>query len=284
MKNIIKFFFGKTFSGEKFVNSLIANLIGLQIFRYIAGKILYKIKYVFYKDKNFSLPKNGYIVLENFLPDNEFLLLHDEFNLAVKDENFSQKYNDYGQGVEAVHVYLDEKIKNKYHNLYKFSKNEKIISFFTNNELKKKLNIVVKLEELKTKKKSEDDLTKIFHYDAYYNTFKAWFYLQDVSIEQGPLNYVESSLNFSLSRLFDEWKASIKYSLLKNKKDYYEYGVSSKKYDYYNNISKKFTVKKNTLVFANTHALHRRGDAISDTQRNTIHFYSRENPFKILFN
>ena len=283
MKNFIKFFFGKTFSGERFVNSLVANFLGLQIFRYVVGKILYNIKYIFYKDKNFSLQKNGYIVLENFLPDSEFLLLRDEFNLAVEDENFSQKYNDYGQGVEAAHVYLDEKIRNKYHNLYKFSKNKKILSFFTSNELKKKLDMVVKLEKLKTIKNDEDDLSKTFHYDTYYNTFKAWYYLQDVSIEQGPLNYVESSHNFSLARLLIEWKASIKYSLLKNKKDWKGYGASSKKYNYYNNISKKFTVKKNTLIFANTHGLHRRGDSIADSQRNTIHFYTRESPFKIFF-
>ncbi len=270
MKKILKFFFGKTFSGEKFVNSLVANLLGLQIFRYIVGNTFYNIKYIFHKNKNFYL-KNGYIVLENFLPENEFLLLRDEFNLAT--ENF-----------EATHIYVDERIQNKYRNLYKFAKNEKVLSFFTNNELKKKLDIVVRLEKLKTKINDEVDKNKFFHYDAYYNTFKAWYHLHDVSIEQGPLNYVENSHNFSLSRLLIEWKASIKYSLLKNKKDWPGYGISNKKYNHYNNISKKFTVKKNTLIFANTHGLHRRGDSINDAQRNTIHFYTRESPFKIFFN
>lgn len=270
MKKFIKFFFGKTFSGDRFVNSLIANLLGLQIFRYIIGNTFYNIKKIFYKNKNFSLQKNGYIVLENFLPENEFLVLKDEFNLAF-------------EGVETPHVHLDEKIQSKYQNLYKFSKNKKIISLFTENELKNKLDIVVRLEKVKTKKNNEVDLNKIFHYDTYYNTFKAWHFLHDVNIEQGPLNYVEASHSFSLARLLIEWKASIKYSLLKNKRDWSGYGVSKKKYNYYNNISKKFTVKKNTLIFANTHGLHRRGDSIIDTERNSIHFYTRVSPFKIFF-
>jgi hypothetical protein len=282
MKKIFKFLFGKTFTGEQFVDSFIANLFGIQMFRYISGKILYKVKYFFHNNKNILLDKSGYIAIEDFLSEEEFFDLQKEFNLAIKDENFSKKYNDYGEGVEAVHVYLDDKIKLKYPMLYKFYKNERINNLFINNELKKKLNIVVKLEELKSKVNSAMDKSKNFHYDTYYNTFKGWFYLQDVTLEQGPLTYVEGSHKFSIRRIFDEWVASVRFSLCKNKKDW-TYGVRSN-YDYYNSISKKLIFKKNTFIFANTHALHRRGDATSETTRNTIHFYTRENPFKLLLN
>ena len=45
-------------------------------------------------------------------------------------------------------------------------------------------------------------------------------------------------------------------------------------------VTTRLESKKNTLVFANTHAVHRRGDGNINSVRDSIHFYSRENPFK----
>ena len=41
-------------------------------------------------------------------------------------------------------------------------------------------------------------------------------------------------------------------------------------------------VTENTLVMANTHGLHRRGDASIGTTRYAIQFWTRENPFKLI--
>ena len=94
---------------------------------------------------------------------------------------------------------------------------------------------------------------------------------------------MDFSHKISLPRVFEEWKSSLKYSLLKDKNDWKTYGTSSIKTSYYDKKCKKFTVKKNFFLFANTHALHRRGDAKPNTERSTIHFYTRESPFKIFF-
>ena len=72
--------------------------------------------------------------------------------------------------------------------------------------------------------------------------------------------------------------------LPKIKKNWFGYGSETDKIKYYDHISKKFTVNENTLIFANTHALHRRGDSIAGATRDSIHIYSRENPFKIFLN
>ena len=154
---------------------------------------------------------------------------------------------------------------------------------FCEYELRKNVNIVTKVEGLKFKN-NENDLSKSYHYDTYFNTFKAWYFLQDVSLENGPLNYLDFSHKFSFRRAFEEWLASIKYSSLKDKKNWKTYGSAGKNFFYYEKNSTKFTVKKNSFLFANTHALHRRGDSIPNTERNTIHFYTRESPFKIFFN
>ena len=146
------------------------------------------------------------------------------------------------------------------------------------------MNIVAKVEGLKFKKNSDNDLSKSYHYDTYFNTFKAWYFLQDVSLDNGPLNFLDYSHKFSFRRAIEEWFSSIRYSSLKDKKNWKTYGSSAKKFSDYEKYSTKFTVKKNTFLFANTHALHRRGDSKPEMERNTIHFYTRESPFKIFFN
>lgn len=283
LKKIIKIFFGKLFSGEQLTKNLVGNLFGVQPIRYLIGKFLYNIKYFFILKKNRDLDQFGYIVIENFLSENEFLKIREEYNSVIENKNFSLKYNDYGEGVEAHHVYLDENIKSKYPSLYNFYKNDKISDLFIKSELKNKINIIAKIERIKSKSNQYDDKVKTFHYDTYFNTFKAWFYLSDVSIDDGPLVFVQESHKFSFSRLFNEWITSVKYSLSKDKENWFGYGVDKKNVDYFNQIAKKMIFKKNTLIFANTLALHRRGEAKPGTIRETIHFYSRENPFKILF-
>tara|TARA_B100001093_G_scaffold439840_2_gene440034 strand:- start:13593 stop:14444 length:852 start_codon:yes stop_codon:yes gene_type:complete len=283
MKKILKKFFGNTFSGERFVNSYLANIFGLQILRYFFGKIMYNLKFIYLNKKKTQVENKGYILIENFLSEDDFNKILDETHHAVNDNFHSKEYNDYGNGVEAKHVYLDEKIKSIYPKLYEISTNEKINNLFCQYELRNNVNIVAKFEGL-TFKDSENDLSKNYHYDTYFNTFKAWYFLQDVSLDNGPLNFVDFSHKFSFRRAIEEWLSSIKYSLLKDKKDWKTYGSSAKNFSYYEKNSTKFFVKKNTFLFANTHALHRRGDSKPNMERNTIHFYTRESPFKIFFN
>ena len=283
MKILLKKIFGKTFSGERFVNSYIANIFGLQLFRYFSGKLIYSLKFIYLNKKKSQIDKKGYFLIENFLPENEFNQILNETKYALTDPTYSNNYDGYGSGVEAKHVYLDDKIKSIYPKLYEIYDNEKINKLFCQHELKNNVNIVAKVEGLKFKKNSENDLSKSYHYDTYFNTFKAWYFLQDVCLDNGPLNFLDYSHKFSFRRAIEEWFSSIRFSLLKDKKNWKTYGSSAKKFSYYEKYSTKFTVKKNTFLFANTHALHRRGDSKPNMERNTIHFYTRESPFKIFF-
>lgn len=81
--------------------------------------------------------------------------------------------------------------------------------------------------------------------------------------------------------MINEWRTSINYSLSKDKKNWFGYGLSSTNEEKISNKVKKIIVKKNTFIIVNTHSLHRRGDAEPGSTRDTIHFYTRENPFKI---
>ena len=64
-------------------------------------------------------------------------------------------------------------------------------------------------------------------------------------------------------------------------KNYQYFRISNSKKNLLDRIAKNFICNKNTLVFVNTHALHRRGDAAVGKNRDSIHFYTRTNPFEL---
>ena len=147
--------------------------------------------------------------------------------------------------------------------------------------MKNQINLISNIERIKLVAKDKKDKVKTFHYDTYFNTFKAWLYINDVVDENGPLEIIEKSHKFSFKRILNEWITSLSYSFSKDKKNWFGYGLVSADKEKIFNIAKRIKVKKNTLIFVNTHGLHRRGDAELGSIRDSIHFYTRENPFKI---
>jgi len=284
IKIILKKIFGNIFSAEQLNKNLIANFFGLQVFRYLFARIFYNLKFYISTNKDHDLKKNGYLIIENFLSSEEFNELKNEYLKAIDDKSFSSKYLEFGEGVDATYAIINDDVKIKYPLLYKLYSNEKLKSFFKINELKENVNLVAKIERIKSVSNEKKDKVRTFHYDTYFNTFKAWLYLTDVNENNGPLIILEKSHHFSLKRLLNEWITSINYSLSKDKKNWFGYGLATGNKEDAFAKAKKMIVKKNTLLFVNTNALHKRGEAESGSIRDSIHFYTRENPFKIFFN
>ena len=138
------------------------------------------------------------------------------------------------------------------------------------------------MEKIKVKNENINDPNKDYHYDTFHNTFKCWLFIDKVSYDQGPFRYLPFSNNFSIKRFFFEWKQSVLYSLKKNLNS--SFRVSDKLKKKFDKDSVCMNVDENTLVMANTHGLHRRGDAKIGTTRYAIQFWTRENPFKIILN
>ena len=66
---------------------------------------MYKLKFIYLNKKKSQVDNKGYILIENFLPENEFCQILEETKYALNDQVYSKKYNDYGNGVEAKHIY-----------------------------------------------------------------------------------------------------------------------------------------------------------------------------------
>jgi hypothetical protein len=270
---------------KKLIESRLLNLLGIQIFRYILAKLTYKISGIFYKKILNDYEDKGYFFQENFLSPEEFLKINVEFSKIIEKENLSR--NIYGKHEEINNSSIDyilfefEDIKKnqfQYPALYNLYKNKKIHDFFSTAEKKNEVIIFMRLERVYTKDQLQNDANSHWHVDTYHNTNKAWIYLTDVNLNNGPFNYIEGSNKFSLNRLIWEYLNSIETIFNKKITPFF---VKKNKSQILEKKKIEFTCKKNSFLIANTHGFHRRGDALNGKIRDTISFYTRENPYKL---
>tara|TARA_B110000977_G_scaffold201301_1_gene295234 strand:- start:1223 stop:2086 length:864 start_codon:yes stop_codon:yes gene_type:complete len=280
-------------STERIIPNLIVNLFGLQSARYIFAHLIYNLKFIIKKksENSFFVKKNGYYKIENFLSLENLNGLKKEYDDLINSQYCKNLQND---GTQYLTVYLnDVNILKNYPLIKKTINDERIKKLFSESENKKDININCRLERIIVKDNNIEDTNKNFHYDTFHNTFKAWLYLSDSNDKNGPLVIVPSSHRFSIKRILNSYVESIKYCLFFKKikeyktqnvlnnyaKDNYQFFRYKNKKKLLDKLADKIISKKNTFLFANTHCIHRRGDAEENNIRDSIHFYSRENPF-----
>lgn len=271
------------FSAEKCLNSLILNILGIQVFRYLFARILYSLKSLFKKNNQYKeVKERAYSKIIKFLTNEEFKKLEKECKVAIEDQRFAKRVSQQtdgkiDEGIEYISLTISKEIEQYYPNLYNILNNLSVKKYFHECELKSNVKIHARLEKIVVTDKSKVDPNKEYHFDTFHHTFKAWLFLNDVKKEHGPFKILPKSHKISLSRILFEWKMSVMYSLKKINSSF----RSIKSKDVIDKNAIDFPLEKNTFLMANVHALHRRGDAENNTTRVAIQFWTRENPFKI---
>lgn len=279
--------FKEIFTTKKIVDFTFLNIIGLQVFRYTFAKFLYYISKYFNKINNIPEYKDkGLHLFKKFLDYENFEKIKNEFEQIVEKEKKAR--NTYlnnddtnkNSSIDYILFEFDDNEENmlNYPNLYKLYKSEKISEIFKAAERKKKVNIFMRLERVITKDDKMNDANSKWHVDNYHDTHKAWLYLTDVKKENGPFNYLAGSNNFNFKRLYWEYINSVKSVLNKNHIPFF----LEKNY----NLSKleklEIECNKNDFLVANTHGYHKRGYAQINQTRDSVSFFTRENPYKFL--
>jgi hypothetical protein len=119
------------------------------------------------------------------------------------------------------------------------------------------------------------------HADTFHPTMKAWLFLDDVAVDEGPLTYVAGSHRLTAERL--AWEARRSTEVLDQ--DDFLSARGSFRIERHElpalNLPKPtvFAVPANTLVVADTFGFHARGLARSRSTRIELWAYNRRNPF-----
>ena len=266
------------FSNKKVVENIILNYAGSQILRVLLSSFAYSCRSALKSwpktNLTIMLRKKGFILIPNFLSDEDFKKVKVEFNNKNKAGHHSP--------IKDGDTFVDR---------FTYSPNQwkrlpAINKLLSNNLMLNTLKSV-ELDNVDigdvwfdtinygNSQKGASSQTEL-HSDTFYTTHKVWFFIEPVALEDGPIYFVPSSNQLSLKRLIFEYNKSINYKYLTD----YSFRVEPKDRVFFGFEEKALICPSNTLIIANTRGFHRRGQAKVGHFRRQIHFCIRtNNPF-----
>ena len=274
----------KSFRDNPILGNRFLNRCGLHAARLVAAHAVTRLRLwtlapLVEKQYRDEFRRNGYVLIENFLDDETFSALNEQVRQARCE------VRECIQGDTLTHrILLDDEALGEMpacRTLIENPRYERLLKY-CGSRLKRPLYYVQSIKNGYRQAKS--DPQKVLHSDTFHPTMKAWFFLDDVGADKGPFSYVPGSHRLTWARLKWEYKRSVqgrdlkdgyseKGSMRADAQDLQELGLQP---------PKACTVKKNTLVVADTHGLHCRGQAAPGSSRLEIWAYSRTNPFNPL--
>lgn len=284
-KKVLKLPPFRILSKDKLIRSRVLNKMGVQPFRMYLAQQRYNMKSTphadTYKDEIKGLKDDGIVVIENFLPEEEFGRLQQECRKILRDEKSESVRQDGANTIYGKMLLSLE--RSNYPEVFKFLKNEKLKALFEAAEKRKidfdkgKVTLLLQYLEQGYDKHLLDPETEL-HADIFFNTHKAWLYMDDVEMKNAPFVFVKGS---------HKVKGANRYKIA------YDYSngavvgsdrggsrrVSAEELKEYNLERTVYTCKKNTLVIANTMGYHCREEGEGGNDRLTLAISARFNPF-----
>lgn len=274
----------KSFKKNPVVGNRLLNLLGLHVIRVVLSAWIMHLRrlplfWMMARTDRRFFRAQGYLLKENFLPPDLFNQLQQEALAAQLDARICL------QGDAITHrVLLD------HHTLKTLPAHKALLAhspfLHTLGYCSGRLRIpgIWLHQVFNGVFPDKRDPQRNLHSDTFHPSIKAWLFLEDVPEEKGPFNYVPGSHRLSFKRLVWEYQRSLKVC---GEEDHYSASGSFR-------ITEEdrktlglpsaiaFTVKANSLVIADTHGFHCRGDAIAGSCRPAIWAISRTNPFNPL--
>lgn len=125
------------------------------------------------------------------------------------------------------------------------------------------------------------DIQKDFHRDTFHFTVKLWYFVADVPAEAGPFVYAPGSNRTTPARLAWEYRRSLVAGGDPSARDGSFRIEPNALRALGGPPARALAVKANTLVIADTHGFHRRGDALPGAERFAIYAGMRRSPYRL---
>ena len=226
------------------------------------------------EDKAF-FEQNGYVIKENFLDE----VLFDQLSHELLDTEFSARETLQGNTVTR-RIALDAEVMAQlpatqqllrhpvWHGLLAY------IGSFDAQPLIYLQSILSNVREYRP-----DPQTHL-HSDTFHSSVKAWLFLTDVAVDEGPFVYVPGSHRLTPKRLAWEKARSLNMAGADRMSSRGSLRITHKELRTLDLPQPTaFAVKKNTLVVADTYGFHARGKSVRPSTRVEVWAYARRNPF-----
>ncbi len=275
----------KSFSANPILGNRALNLLGLHVARIIAAHGARRVRLLFIapfveRKLRQAYWRDGFVLIENFLPDEDF----SRINQNVRTRTGQLEVRECIQGDTLTHrILLDEQARSQLPGVDALLENRQYLNLMAlvGATYKRPLFYIQRIANGFAD--GGADPQKELHSDTFHPTMKAWFFLDDVPQENGPFTYVPGSHRLTFKRLKWEYRRSIGIHQLEN--SYSRRGsmrasdqdIAEMNYRPRQAIS----VQKNTLVVADTHGFHCRGQAQHQARRLELWAFCRTNPFNL---
>lgn len=272
----------KSFQDNPVIGSTLLNRMGLHVIRMTTSHAVMNFRMwllgakISKQDKT-SYRQQGFILKENYLPETDFKALEQEIRAC------QGKARSFHQGdTETRRILLDPEILEHLPHTAKLLANrdfQRLLQYANAHQRLPFFNIERINNGVQTDKAA--DPQKNLHADTFHPTMKFWLYLDDVDERNGPFTYLPGSNRLSRQRLKWEYQSSLTAYKHPNRlaaRGSFRFSEQDRA-DIGFNAPRAFTVKRNTLLIANTFGVHGRGQAEPGSTRLAIWGMGRTNPF-----
>lgn len=275
----------KSFAANPVLGSRLLNRMGLHVMRLVAAHAARRVRLLFiapvvdkaYRDAYW---RDGFVLIEDFLPSDQFHSLHND----VVAKGKTLQVRECIQGDTLTHrILLDQQAARELPGVNHLIEDKRYLRLlaFVGATYKRPLFYIQRIANGFAR--GDVDPQKSLHSDTFHPTMKAWYFLDDVLLENGPFTYVPGSHRLTMGRLKWEYERSV--HIHEQENSYSRRGSFRADDDDLKAMGfgprRAITVRKNTLVVADTHGFHCRGQAQSRASRLEIWAYCRTSPFSL---
>jgi hypothetical protein len=202
------------FSGDKALPGKVVNAMGGQVARAVLARSLYRVRSAKVspdlQEKYAQLANEGLLLWSDYLPEAEFQQVRDEARQLQEDTAAKHKTLHHGPNDLNVVNFGPEEFK-RYPAIARFYRDRRLVELMSAAERRPlgDADGTRHYENLVQGPGDEHDPETDLHSDIFFHTHKAWFYLEDVNPENGPLVVVPRSHRMTLRHLTDTYRESI---------------------------------------------------------------------------
>jgi hypothetical protein len=274
----------KSFRDNPVLGSRVLNRLGLHAARYVAAHAITRLRrltltWLIPRELRRSFAVEGYVIVPDFLSPHEFAALQSEL------QGLSGEARACVQGDTAtVMKLLDGQARRELPACRSAVEKRAFVraAMYCGAKLRPPISFVHCVRNHAVTGGADPQRT--FHSDTFHPAMKAWLFVEDVDARNGPFTYVPGSHRLTWTRLKWEYAQSLAASGAENRyasrgslrieeRQLAELGFAT---------PVSFAVRANTLVIADTHGFHRRGEASKRSRRLALYASLRANPFNPL--